>query len=130
MFFGRKTNILKETVNNNEIIYTVVKGDNLTKIAKLYNTTISELIRLNNITNKNLIYVGQRLKIKTNNNYFNRYTGSSLSIVDVLKSINIDSSFAYRTKIANINGIKNYIGTNVQNITLLNLLKEGKLIKP
>lgn len=125
-----KTNVLKEIVNNNEIIYTVLKGDNLTKIAKAYNTTVDELVRINNITNKNLIYVGQKLIIKTNNNYFDRYTGSSLSLVDALKSINVDSSFSYRTRIANTNGIKNYAGTSVQNITLLNLLKKGKLIKP
>lgn len=44
--------------------YTVVKGDNLTKIAKKYNTTVDELVRLNNIKNKNLIYVGQKLRVK------------------------------------------------------------------
>ena len=125
-----KTDKLIENINNNEIIYTVVKGDNLTKIAKLYNTSVNELIRLNNIANKNLIYVGQKLVIRNINNYFDKYSGTSLSIVDALKSINIDSSYAYRSKIATKNGIKNYTGTSVQNITLLNLLKEGKLIKP
>ena len=70
------------------------------------------------------------MKIRNTNNYFNQYTGNSLSIVDALKSINVDFSFNYRTRIANTNGIANYAGTSVQNITLLNLLKEGKLIKP
>jgi GH24 family phage-related lysozyme (muramidase) len=50
--------------NNTSIYYTVVKGDNLTKIAKKYNVTIKYLKDLNNIPNANLIYVGQRIKIK------------------------------------------------------------------
>jgi len=125
-----KTSTLTEDIINNNI-YTVVRGDNLTKIAKKFNTTIDELVRLNNITNKNLIYVGQRLIIPSNtSNYFKIYSGNSLSIVDALKSINVDSSFEYRTKIASKNGISNYIGTSTQNLFLLNLLKEGKLIKP
>lgn len=44
-------------------IYTVRKGDTLTKIAKNYGTTVSEIANLNNITNPNCIEVGQRLRI-------------------------------------------------------------------
>lgn len=124
-----KTNTLIE--NDNNIIYTVVKGDNLTKIAKKFNTTINELVRLNNITNKNLIYVGQKLIIKNSSvNFFKQYIGNSFSIVDALKSIGENSSFTNRGKIANANGITNYMGTSTQNNSLLTLLKEGKLIKP
>lgn len=53
------------------------------------------------------------------------YTGSS--IVDALKSIGVDSSKAFRTKIAKANGIENYTGTAAQNKKMLSLLKEGKL---
>ena len=43
--------------------YTVVKGDNLTKIAKAHGTTVAELVKLNGIKDKNLINVGQVLKV-------------------------------------------------------------------
>lgn len=127
-----KTSSLTEGSNTepNPNTYTVVRGDNLTNIAKKFNTTVEELARLNDIKNKNLIYVGQVLKLPSNLNYFKRYTGNSVSIVDALKSLGEQSSYDYRTKIANINGIKNYAGTNTQNSALLNLLKDGKLLKP
>lgn len=43
--------------------YTVKSGDNLTKIANKYGTTVAKLVSLNNISNPNLIYVGQVLTI-------------------------------------------------------------------
>lgn len=43
--------------------YTVVKGDNLTKIAKKFGTTVTALVKLNGIKDKNLINVGQVLKV-------------------------------------------------------------------
>ena len=49
--------------NDPEVItyYTVQKGDNLTKIATKFNTTVAQICEWNNITNPNLIYVGQTL---------------------------------------------------------------------
>lgn len=44
--------------------YTVKAGDTLTYIAKKYNTTVDKLVKLNNIKNANLIYVGQKLRVK------------------------------------------------------------------
>ena len=44
-------------------IYTVKKGDTLSQIALNYNTTVGEIVKLNNIKNSNLIYVGQKLKL-------------------------------------------------------------------
>lgn len=55
----------KANVTTATKIYYVVKfGDNLTKIAKKYSTSVDKLVKLNNIKNKNLIYVGQKLRVK------------------------------------------------------------------
>ena len=61
--------------------------------------------------------------------YYPKYTGTSNSISDALKSLGIDNSKANRTAIASKNGIPNYKGTSAQNIKLLTLLKQGKLLK-
>lgn len=61
--------------------------------------------------------------------YYPKYTGKSTSIVDALKSVGEkDTSLAHRKRIAQINkiGITNSI---TMNLSLLVLLKEGKLIK-
>ena len=60
--------------------------------------------------------------------YFKAF--NSASIVSGLNSIGVDSSFSYRTKIANANGIANYKGTASQNTQLCDLARKGKLIKP
>lgn len=44
--------------------YTVKKGDNLTAIAKKFQTTVKKLVELNNIKNPDLIYTGQKLKLR------------------------------------------------------------------
>ena len=62
---GLKFKELKEeTPKTTETYYIVKKGDTLSKIAKLYNTTIDKLLTLNNIKNKNLIYIGQKIRVK------------------------------------------------------------------
>ena len=43
--------------------YTVVSGDNLTKIANRFGTTVAVLVKLNGIKNANLINVGQVIKL-------------------------------------------------------------------
>lgn len=44
--------------------YTVVRGDTLTAIARKYGTTVNQLVEWNCIKNPNLIYVGQRFRVK------------------------------------------------------------------
>ena len=57
-----------EEPDTQTITYIVKKGDTLSEIALKYNTTVSKLVSLNNISNPNLIYVGQKLIIQTTNN--------------------------------------------------------------
>ena len=45
------------------VYYTVKKGDTLSKIAKTYKTSVSNLVKLNKIKNPNYIVVGQKLII-------------------------------------------------------------------
>lgn len=50
-------------------LYTVVKGDNLSKIAKKYETDFKVIAKINGITNVNLIEIGQRLCVPTVNEF-------------------------------------------------------------
>jgi N-acetylmuramoyl-L-alanine amidase len=43
--------------------YIVEKGDTLSGIAKKYGATVTQLVRLNDIKNPNLIYPGQKIKL-------------------------------------------------------------------
>lgn len=52
------------------------------------------------------------------------------SIVEALNKRGVDSSFEFRKKIAKANGLLNYTGTAKQNLYLLELMRQGKLIKP
>ena len=65
--------------------------------------------------------------LKGNDYYKADYKG--LSFVDALKSIGVDSSFENRKRIARANGIGNYKGSALQNMKLLNMLKNGTLRK-
>jgi murein DD-endopeptidase MepM/ murein hydrolase activator NlpD len=53
--------------NIDEIIYTVVKGDTLSKIATKYGTNYKALAVYNKINNPNLIHIGDKIKIPSNN---------------------------------------------------------------
>lgn len=49
---------------NDEEYYIVKYGDTLWGISRRFNTTVERLVALNNIANRNLIYAGQKIRIK------------------------------------------------------------------
>ena len=61
--------------------------------------------------------------------YYPACSKNAQSITDALSKIGVDSSMKNRKEIAALNNISNYQGLEEQNIALLNLFKQGKLIK-
>ena len=63
---GQKIKVPDSTSNdnNNDNIYIVKSGDTLYSIANKYNTTVSNLMNINNLKT-NLLSIGQELKLKT-----------------------------------------------------------------
>lgn len=58
----------QESDNNKVIYYTVQSGDTLSSIATRYGVTVEDLASINGLSNPNLIYPGEVLKIYPENN--------------------------------------------------------------
>ena len=83
-----------------------------------YITTITSVIKKNGLTKYDQFA------------FFKKCSYSGSSIVDGLASIGAMTAKDYRVKIASVNSIVGYTGTDEQNKKLLFLLKSGLLIKP
>ena len=116
---------IKEEQSNNSNTYTVKSGDSLYKIASENNTTVNELMSINNLTTT-LLSIGQKIKLPTGNNGNNIYvvkSGDSLykiasennTTVNELMSINNLTS----TLINVGQKIKLPIGNNGNNIYIV-----------
>lgn len=93
------------------IAYTVKKGDTLSEIAKEYGTTVNEIASLNNISNPNIIYVGQYLVIPTTSN------------------ANISTATTYTVKNGDtLSGIANKFGTTYQKLAEINGISDPNKI--
>ncbi len=105
--------------NNGVVYYTVQSGDTLGEIADRYNVTVQSIAQENNISNPNLIYVGQRLVIETVR-YNVHATGKTIYLVrygDTLSQIASDYGTTVN-ELVRINNIANpnliYVGERIR----------------
>lgn len=68
------------TSTSKDTIYIVKAGDTLSGIASKYGTTYQELAKYNNISNPNIIKVGQQIKIPTKSSSTNKTTNNSSTV--------------------------------------------------
>ena len=100
--------------NSSYIYYTVQSGNTLSGIAEEYGTTVNTLVALNGISNPNLIYVGQVLKIPA--------TGSGASV-------STSSTINYTVQAGDtLSGIAEEYGTKVNTLVALNGISNPNLI--
>lgn len=102
--------------------YTVKSGDTLSGIASQYNTTVNQIVSLNQLSNPNLIYVGQVLKLKnsqTTNSSSSSSTAAATAGTYTVKAGDTLSAIASRystssSTLASLNSLSNpnliYVG--------------------
>ena len=135
-------NTTKVKSTNNEIsdfkkIHIVQLGDTITSISNFYSIKKDLIIKLNNLTDENYIYVGQNLKISDpsqeskNNNYHIVQKGESLTEISTKYGLNFK-------ELIEINNLKNpdslEVGSklilrknNVNNQTVTTSIKEENI---
>ena len=103
----------------NEIItYTVKSGDTLSEIARKYDTTVNEIAGLNGIRNRDLIYVGERLKIDVTR-------GSE----EINKTVHDTKHFIYTVKRGDtLTKIADEFDVSIESIVSLNEIENRDLI--
>ena len=77
-----------ESISNDYSIYTVTKGDSLWSISQKFNTTVSKLKEINNLSS-NLLSIGQKLKVPSKNTYIVK-KGDSLWLIAKNNNITVD----------------------------------------
>jgi LysM repeat protein len=84
--------------------YYAVKGDTLRKIAAKFGTTVDALLRLNpQITNPNLIYVGQAITVPAASSTYVVQRGDTLRIIANKFGTTVDALLALNPNIKNPN---------------------------
>lgn len=109
---------------------TVNKGDTLFSLGRKWDVPWKDIADTNGIRSPYKLSIGQKLHIPSKASvqpYYPAYTGAKTTLAVALTSLGINSSYAFRCKIAAVNDINGYIGTAPQNTHMYNLLVAGLL---
>lgn len=74
-------------LTDGETTYTVRPGDTLSQIASMFDTSVSAIARANNISNPNMIFVGEELTIPEGNRTTSRGSSDTLRDLIVLQGL-------------------------------------------
>lgn len=119
IFLNSATSITTEKNTKNQIItYTVKAGNTLSEIAQEYGTTVYEIAGLNDISNPNLIYVGEVLKIDITNN-LDTITSDQYETGHIIYTIKYGDT---------LTSIAQKYGVTIQSIVALNNIANPNLI--
>jgi len=88
--------------------YYVQKGDTLRIIAAKFNTTVDAILKVNNIANPNLIYVGQAIKLPAGVSSYIVQRGDTLKIIANRYGTTVEKLLGLNPNITNPNLI--YVG--------------------
>lgn len=92
--------------------------------------TVAQNTELLNLLKKGKLIIPDSSTVVPTVYYYPKCGNSYTSLYPALASVGVTCNWELQKKIAAANGVTNFTGTVAQNTQLLNLLKQGKLVKP
>ncbi len=109
-------------VTSSTEVYIVQKGDILSRIAVAFDSTTKNLISMNNLSNPDVLYVGQELRVPAGRK------GSSVSSTTTTKSTSIKKGDSYKIQKGDtLSEIASAAGVSINDLRSLNNIKNDQI---
>jgi membrane-bound lytic murein transglycosylase D len=121
----REKSRLNTEKNAEKIIYKVVSGDSLWKIAVQFDTTVNNLVRWNQIDLSSPLKVDKELVIWVESN-------NKTELAEITRTgIDIDKKITYMVRVGdNLSKVASKYSVKVKDILSWNNIKESQILKP